>query len=47
MSNFFSSPPLRIEMDRYLVEKILRRLKVKTMSEYLRLKLQQDLEKLL
>jgi len=47
MSNSFSSPPLRIEMDRHLVEKILRRLKVKTMSEYLKLKLQEDLEKLL
>ena len=44
---YFFASGIRVEMERSLVEKILRRVKVKSLAEYVNSKLQQDLEEML
>ena len=44
---YFFASVIRVEMDRSLVDKILRRVKVKSLAEYVNSKLQQDLEQML
>lgn len=46
-SKYFFVNGIRVEMDRSVVEKIFRRLKVKSLGEYVNSKLQQDLEQML
>lgn len=46
-SKYFFASGIKVEMERSIVEKILRRMKVKSLAEYVNIKLQQDLGQML
>ena len=47
MTKSFYVATIRVEMDKSLVERLLRRMKVKSLGDYLNHKLLQDIEQLL
>lgn len=47
MKHSYYANPIRVEMDKHLVDRILRRMKVASLAQYLNIKLRQDLEQLL